>query len=187
MHAWKAASELVSLAMGRGAAAAAVIPARQVAVDPRVRLKCQVPLCPHYGHNLVCPPAVPSPEEFARSLRRYRAAVLVVVSGELNGNREDRMRQADEFARELYRLVAPLEARALELGFPLACGLAGGHCRLCPTCVGQKSGNMCPQPFQPRPAAEALGIDLVRTAHRAGMELAFPVRDSVRWTGIVLL
>lgn len=187
MRPGEAARELVALALERGARAAVVIPARRVVVDPRVRLKCQVPLCPHYGHNLVCPPAVPSPREFARSLRRYRAAVMVTVAGPLEGTQEDRLRQADEMALSLHRLVAQLEARAMELGFPLACGLAGGHCRLCPTCVGQQSGKMCPRPFQPRPAAEALGIDLVRTARRAGIALRFPVSDCVQWAGLVLL
>ncbi|MEW5932505.1 MAG: DUF2284 domain-containing protein [Bacillota bacterium] len=182
-----AANELADLARSSGAAAAAVIPARLVAIDPRVRLKCQIPLCPHYGHNLVCPPAVPSPREFTQSLRRYRWAVVVLVAGRLSGPDEERMNQADGLARDLYRVVASLEARALELGFPLACGLAGGHCRLCPTCVGQKSDQMCRHPFQPRPAAEALGVDVVETARRAGLELTFPVSDRVQWVGILLL
>jgi len=182
-----AARQLADLAHRLGAAAAAIIPARRVVVDPRVRLKCQVPLCPHYGHNLVCPPAVPSPGEFARSLRRYRWAVVVLVTGRLSGSDGDRRLQADELARKLYRVLTSLEARALQLGFPLACGLAGGHCRLCPTCVGQKSGQMCPRPFQPRPAAEALGVDVVATARRAGIELRFPVSDCVQWVGLLLL
>jgi predicted metal-binding protein len=187
MNSRTAARQLADVARRLGAAAAAVMPAHRVVVDPRVRLKCQVPLCPHYGHNLVCPPAVPSPQEFTRSLRRYRWAVVVLVAGRLSGGDGDRMEQADELARDLYRVLASLEARALQLGFPLACGLAGGHCRLCPTCVGQKSGQMCPRPFQPRPAAEALGVDVVATARRAGIELTFPVSDCVQWVGLLLL
>lgn len=179
--------ELVGLALSRGALTSRVISARRVVVDPRVRLKCQVPLCPHYGHNLVCPPAVPSPAEFKEILRRYRAAVVVVVSGRLSGSHEDRLKQSDHLALELHGLVASLEARAVELGFPLACGLAGGHCRLCATCVGQRSGKMCPRPFQPRPSAEALGVDVMRTALRAGIKLSFPVSDTVQWTGLVLI
>lgn len=181
------ARQLADLARRLGAAAAVAMPAHRVVVDPRVRLKCQAPLCPHYGHNLVCPPAAPSPAEFARSLRRYRWAVVVLVAGRLTDGDEDRMRRADELARDLYRVLASLEARALELGFPFACGLAGGHCRLCPTCVGQKSGQMCPRPFQPRPAAEAVGVDVVATARRAGIELRFPVSDCVQWVGLLLL
>lgn len=187
MSARTAAHLLADLASRSGAAAATVMPAKLVVIDPRVRLKCQVPLCPHYGHNLVCPPAVPSPAEFARSRRLYHWAVVVVVAGALNGTQDDRMRQSDDLARDLQRLVASLEARALELGFPLACGLAGGHCRLCPTCVGQQSGQMCRHPFQPRPAAEALGVDLVTTARLAGIQIRFPVSHQVQWVGLVLL
>jgi predicted metal-binding protein len=47
-----------------GASKAAMILARDVVVDPRVRLKCMIPVCAGYGVNLMCPPNVMTPEEF---------------------------------------------------------------------------------------------------------------------------
>lgn len=46
-------------------------------VDERVRLKCRVPLCEHYGVNLMCPPFVLAPDETRAVLARYQDALLV--------------------------------------------------------------------------------------------------------------
>ena len=63
---------LAGRAVELGAAAARPLSAREVVVDPRVRLKCSVPRCSGYGRNLMCPPFVPTPDEFARRARPLR-------------------------------------------------------------------------------------------------------------------
>jgi hypothetical protein len=42
-------------AIDLGASLVEIIPANWVEIDERVRLKCSVPLCPHYGKNIYCP------------------------------------------------------------------------------------------------------------------------------------
>src|SRR5512139_1419720 len=69
--------QLVAIAMEKGAYRAKSFSARLVAVDERVRLKCQIPLCPHYGKVLTCPPNVPTVDEFRKALKLYRTAVMV--------------------------------------------------------------------------------------------------------------
>jgi predicted metal-binding protein len=68
---------IVSRARALGAGAAAPLPARAVVVDERVTLKCRVPLCGHYGVNLMCPPHTPTPAETREALRRYSDALVV--------------------------------------------------------------------------------------------------------------
>ena len=68
---------IVSRARALGADAAAPLPARAVVVDERVALKCRVPLCGHYGVNLMCPPHVPSPAETREALERYSDTLVV--------------------------------------------------------------------------------------------------------------
>ena len=47
-----------------GAADAVVTMASDIVVDPRANLKCQVPICPYYGNNLMCPPYIMKASEF---------------------------------------------------------------------------------------------------------------------------
>jgi predicted metal-binding protein len=60
-----------------GADRAAPLPARAVIVDERVNFKCRVPLCAHYGVNLMCPPNVPTPAETRGALARYSDTLVV--------------------------------------------------------------------------------------------------------------
>ncbi len=172
-----------------GAAAARVVPADQVVVDERVRLKCQVPLCPEYGHNLMCPPALPSVSQFQRMVQAYRWGLLVQVRAPLEETPPEGREEAGyRGARQLHRLVQELEREAMSRGLSLAAGFIGGTCRLCARCVGQGSGEACRHPFEARPSMEAMGIDVQATCRRAGLNPGgFPVSEEVIWTGMVLL
>ncbi len=189
-------------ALSYGASASAILGARGVVVDPRVRMKCMVPLCPGYGNNLMCPPSVMSVDEFARVLRRYTHTVVVqypipldrelmaskegksieVVYGEKDYN--ERMMRSE---RELMDLMCKLERDALNMGYRFAAALSGGPCRLCDECVGPRSGERCRHPFRSRPPMEALGIDVYRTAKNAGIPFDIPPKDHPVWTGILLV
>ena len=68
---------LISDAEGLGASRAAPLPAAAVVVDERVNLKCRVPLCSGYGHNLMCPPHVMAADETRGVLRKYDDALVV--------------------------------------------------------------------------------------------------------------
>ncbi len=68
---------IVAKARELGADRAAPLPARAVVVDERVNFKCRVPLCSHYGVNLMCPPNVPTPAETRSALARYSDTLVV--------------------------------------------------------------------------------------------------------------
>ena len=84
-------------------------------------------------------------------------------------------------------LMTALEREAFGLGYRFAAAFAGGECVLCDECVGQGSGEPCRHPFEARPSAEALGVDLVATAAAAGLDIEFPAAEHARWTGLLLL
>ncbi|GAB4283231.1 MAG: DUF2284 domain-containing protein [Deferrisomatales bacterium] len=190
---------LVDKARELGATAAALIPARQVVVDERVRLKCAVPVCQGYDHYLHCPPNTMSVEEFRAALSRYSTALLVQVESEqtsadlddegLAG--KDAVQLEDELHgdanRLLGRIVTRLEAEAFKAGYYYAAGFTGGICVLCPECVGRASGEPCRHPFEARPSMEGVGIDVFETAANAGLPIALSADEPVRWTGLLLV
>jgi predicted metal-binding protein len=192
-------SDLIEIAREAGATAARIIPSENVTLDERVRLKCEVPRCAGYGQFLTCPPHVMPVEVFARLLARYRWGLLVQVEAKnihsldkgqgridptiLKDNREIHR----PFRLQLLRVVEAVEAAAFKKGMCFAAGFVGGSCVLCERCVENKITEACRHPFRARPPMEAVGIDVLKTAEKAGLPIHLSSSKNVLWTGLVLL
>ncbi|NLE22906.1 MAG: DUF2284 domain-containing protein [Actinobacteria bacterium] len=195
--------QLIHEAEDLGADRAAPVPAAAVVVDERVNLKCRVPLCSGYGHNLMCPPSVMAAAETRQVLGRYGDALVVQMDIPITqdcvddqfGGRTHAEAKADEEQIEGLResqsrfahLMTDLERAAFKLGYRYAAAFSGGECVLCEECVGQSSGEPCRHPFQARPSMEAVGIDVVATAEAAGLSVELPAEDHPAWTGLLLI
>ena len=203
---------LIDRAHALGADRAAPLPAGSVVVDERVRLKCRVPRCSSYGRNLMCPPHVPGPDETRGALARYDDVLLVqqdigVTQAQmdlaLDGMTYAESRASDALGVHGTRaadceneivasqnafagLMSALEAEAFKLGYRFAAAFAGGECVLCEVCAGVDDG-VCRHPFEARPSAEAVGIDVVATARAAGLDIEMPAVDRPSWTGMLLI
>ncbi len=192
-------SFLIEIALKAGATAARIIPARRVAIDERVRLKCEVPRCAGFGQYLTCPPHVMSVDAFARIRSCYQWGLLVQVEAEgidstdkgraginptiLKENRK----LHHPFRLKLLEVVEAVESAAFKKGMRFAAGLVGGSCVLCERCVDDKASRACRHPFRARPPMEAVGIDVIKTAQNAGLPIDLSSSKNVAWTGLVLL
>ncbi len=170
--------------MELGITRAKAINAGEIVVKDEVVLKgCAG--CPEYGHNLMCPPAVPPPENFRKLLSNYRRGVILQLFSPLVEHGRVAHEKAYAVARQLHLMVYELEKRAGGLGCQKALGLIAGCCRLCGVCPGQ--GGKCRDPEKARSSMEANGISVVETCSRVGWPLEFPVKEIVYWTGLVML
>ncbi len=189
---------LEKLTLEMGHRGAKIIPAGEVVLEDRVRLKCMTG-CPHYGQCLRCPPYAPSVDEFRKMLNDYKFAMIIKVkpldmSEELKlkykmenkGKKSVRLWNnyqdvdkissmvfqdfSDHYKNSLMDLLE-LERAAFNRGYALATAFFGGKCMLCEEC-DVKTG-ICRNPMIARFAAEAVGINLIKTAENAGMELKF--------------
>ncbi len=177
--------------MERGATGAKIIPVHGIALDERVILKCQVPLCNEYGNHLLCPPNSPSLAQFREMLKKCTNAIFIQLrtpADQLRSKfKESRKKGIYKPANELHEIVNVLEKAARELDFIFAAGFIGGACKLCNTCVGVKSGKPCKHPLKARPSMEAVGIDVHLTAQRVGLGFSTHIENEVVWNGLVLL
>ena len=191
--------ELTDIALHAGATIAKSIPSQMVAIDERVRLKCEVPRCPGYGQYLTCPPHVMDIEVFSKILSRYEWGLLVQVeakgidSTDKNPGGIDRalLRKSRDlhlpYKHKLLEVVESVETAAFKKGMRFATGLVGGSCVLCERCVENKLSDACKHPFRARPAMEGVGIDVFKTARNAGMPIHLSSSSNVLWTGLILL
>ncbi len=204
---------LSQTALKTGASSVAHLPADQIVVDERVRFKCLVPRCSNYGTNLMCPPNIFTVKEFKRILSGYQSALLLKIESHPESapagiiekdNLAEAWKTGDQASdqdkdqgvnnyiqglrnsqRRVYQMLGRLESICLNNGYPLAAGLAGGGCHLCSECAGP--GSACLHPFEARPAAEGLGVDVIATAKKQGFEAAFSNNQPPCWFAILLV
>lgn len=181
-----------------GASEALSISAAEVIVDDRTFLKCQVPLCAHYGIDLTCPPNTVPVSQFRHIIESYHDAILIKVDIPMNELPDSKMAESSPMKLEyidsakkarlkLHEIVCRLESQCLEKGAFFAAGFIGGACPLCEQCVGVKSGLPCRHPFKARPAMEAMGIDVMGTVEKAGLRLSFGKDAGRSWVGLLLV
>lgn len=198
---------LCNLAKELGATNAVSFDAKGVVVDERVRLKCLVPLCDDYGLNLMCPPYVMSVREFRKVLAKYTWAILIQIEVPIKAEMKKEIRKASDVAAlyksaqfmdsyktsfdpiklKLHHIINKVEAQANMLGYRFAAGFKAGSCKLCPECVTRNPQAPCRHPFQSRPAMEAVGIDVFKTAENAGLPFEIPAKNKAVWNGLVLV
>jgi predicted metal-binding protein len=176
------------LALELGASAAAIIPASDVIIDERVRLKCTVPRCLRAGESPNCPPYAPDVDLVRRAVNRYSWAILVrcdVVPIEDyapgRGKTKEEKRRVLSFHQKSGEVVTALERQAYKDGYHLAMGFGGGSCKdyLCKGMICQYlDSGRCRFPHQARPAMEGVGIDVLDLINKAGWE-AYALLDDL--------
>ena len=171
-------------ALDLGASMAEIIPANWVRIDERARLKCSVPLCPHYGKNIYCPPHGPDTEIVKKALSGYGWAILLAIKVTPPEEYSDRSRErngAKKWAKKCFEIVGRVETLAFGEGYHFAMGFAQASCRLV-LCGQEKclvlSGGNCPYPLKARPSMEGSGMDVYGLLRAVGWDI-YPIYRSV--------
>ncbi len=194
-------------ALELGAIDTRIVHVNDVYVENRVPLKCQVG-CVGYGKKLTCPPYVPTADEFRKILNEYKYALLVKFKSEAEADHEtvcsiyknwldpdvvkDLKQKADTFwsdyfdySKEIHFIMLELEKEAFNNGNCFALAFVNGSCRLCKSC--NLKDKICVHPNLARIPEHAVGINMTKTAEKAGMELKFPFSEHPEPMTILLI
>jgi predicted metal-binding protein len=177
------------LALQLGGSEAVCIPASDVIIDERVRLKCVIPRCIRAGETPNCPPYAPDLDLIRLALGRFSWAILFKCNVEPleeyapgRGTTKAEQRRVLSFHQKSGEVVCALERQAYKDGYHLALGLGGGSCKdyLChgQICQFLDSGR-CRFPHRARPAMEAMGIDVVALINKVGWQ-AYALLDDLQ-------
>ena len=198
---------LRTLALDLGATEARVIPAEDIVVENRVVLKCRVG-CDDYGKKLTCPPFTPKVDEFRRMLKEYRHALIVkfkspaeadadvsrsLLRSQYDSTMSKELREkASKFwsdwksdKERILLAVLELEKAAFNEGYTFAVGFTSGSCGLCEKCNVQ--AGICLHPTMARCPEHAVGINMKKTAEKAGMPITFPIKQKPEPTALILI
>ena len=191
--------DLRRLALVRGADDAVVIPASEIIVDPRVRLKCMIPKCYMSGASVHCPPHGTSMKETRDIVSRYEWAVFFRVlldraiaaeetlgSHQISGTMDDggKLNALGGHAVIIYTIVKIMQKRARESGYISARGFSSGPCMdiFChwqPTCRALMTKQGCRHPVLNSPAMESCGMDVFTMAAKMGWDV-YPIGETCR-------
>ena len=198
---------LEKLASDLGATGAKIISVYQVFVEDRVVLKCRAG-CVGYGKKLTCPPHVPTPEQFRKILGEYQYAMLVKFRSPAVADDDvvrsiyrywldpaapkDKKAEATQFwgdyfeySKSILTIMLELEKAAFNQGNTFALAFVNGSCRLCEKC--NVEGGICLHPNMASIPEHAVGINMKKTAEKAGMALKFPIEGHPEPMAILLI
>lgn len=174
---------------------AAILPAKDIIVDARVRWKCIYPLCFGYNTSAVCPPHTPPVDECERVIHSFRYAIvfqLGVPVADFTG-KDWPMKAGRHFALN-NRVCNQAEAWANSMGYRQAVSFQGGPCTglIIGICAGIRlvkeyastaedtsltcavlQGKSCRNFLKVRPAIEAMAIDVVGTVQPLGWDVVY--------------
>lgn len=170
-------NQYLKKALKMGADEAKLIDAKHIATGNWVRLKCQYG-CSGYGKCLTCPPFSPKPEYTKKMISEYNKALILSYHSKPGQERAQR--------RKMHKAVANLEREIFLDGYYKAFAMVAGPCRFCVPCDVEHS---CRFPEFARPAMEACGIDVYKTASNAGikLEVVKSTKDISKYCCLILI
>ena len=168
-----------------GASNACICNVKDIPVDERVTLKCQVPRCFGYGVSANCPPNTITPDELRTYLGKYKWAVFFIkdVPSEVIVRDKATIKERVAVYQEVYKIVTDIESMAFYDGHYLAFGFGAGSCRhtfcgLEKTCRAME-GERCRFSLRARPSMEAVGIDVYKMVAICGWDI-YPIGSNAR-------
>jgi predicted metal-binding protein len=197
---------LVEEAGRLGAIEAKIVTPGVIAVEDRVLLKCKTG-CNMYGQKFVCPPHTPTPQEFRKILREYKAILVAKFTAEAEADGDvgrslvknlcapdtpaDLRTRTKEFwdtwggdKRRILLAMLALEKAAFNKGYTLAISLTAGSCPLCEKCNMEGT---CTHPSMARYPEHALGVNVKKTLKNIGMSITFPFEKHPEGIGMLLI
>ncbi len=151
---------------------------KDLVFDERVKLMCFQ--CARYNVSWRCPPRIPQ-MDYQRLLGEFSNAAFVWV--DLPMNDTTYMDVRNESSVTLHRAILDLEKVLLNNNIPVYWSFIGGSCKLCKTGCGKEK---CNNPYQARIPLEALGVNVVQSAARYGIDITFPARTHLMRLGMIL-
>jgi len=185
---------LIKRAKEKGANSVKLIPTRDIFVEDYVRQKCRYG-CEKFARCFTCPPYAPTPDETRKTLKNYNQGLLIEFTGlrEIEAGKRGRTIRDKEEKRDVHEIMFELEKEAFLNGLYKAFAYAAGPCKICAICPAEKAENSnefskkdCKNPLKASPSMEASGIDVYRTARKAGYKINV-VKEGERFTSFGLL
>lgn len=153
----------------------------EIIFDEKIRGYCKENKCGRYNNNFMCPPIIGEVEEYKKIINSYKNGYLLLIKDNIE---DPNINEYYNSQKKLHQIVLEIENEIIEDGYNDSLGFIAGECRLCRPCKKVQGYNKCIYPDKARTSLEAVGVDVVKTLKRKGIEIIFGTND-ITWVGVV--
>ncbi len=147
--------------------------------EKRVQLLCFH--CMHYNTKWTCPPRIPDIDYNTIINEEYKNGLVIYCK--MSFNRKEFTEVRYKSTNLVHKALLHLEKVLFDHNVPMAVSFIGGSCKLCKNeCAVDK----CRNPYTARIPIEAVGINVVSSFRKIGIEIKFPVTDVLNRYGLLL-
>lgn len=146
--------------------------------EERVKLMCFH--CTKYNNCFTCPPKIPK-LNYKKIINEYKNCAVVYCNMNFSEENYDEIRSAS--TNLIHRTILRLEKVLRDHNNPMVLSFIGGSCKLC---KGGCPPDRCKNPYLARIPVEAIGINLVKSLGKIGVEIKFPVINNIYRYGLIL-
>ncbi len=161
------------------AAKAVFMDPRETVFEENVRMNCFY--CGKYGHNWRCPPNLPD-IDYRKMFSEFDEGAFIYFVFQVV-NKEDFESVRNESSIMLHKTLLTLEKWMWNHDRPTALSFGAGSCKLCKSGCGK---NRCSNPYMSRSPLEAAGVNVVKTARKAGIQIHFPADRQLMRVGLIM-
>mgnify|MGYP000176940611 CR=1 FL=1 len=146
--------------------------------EERVKMSCFY--CARYGVSWKCPPRLP-PIDYPKMMEEFDNGAFVWLDMPVTEQNYADIRT--ESSVILHRALLHMEKYLLQRGAPIYLSFIGGSCKLCKNGCGKER---CNNPYKARTPLEATGVNVVKSAEKADIDISFPATKHITRIGLLL-
>lgn len=137
--------------------------------------------CGRYNNNWRCPPNLPD-VDFKKMMLEYDSGIFVWDEYIISSKAEyDKIRNDSSII--LHKRLLKIERWLWDHNCSNAISFGAGSCKLCKDGCGKEK---CNNPYMARSPLEATGVNVVKSARKYGISIAFPTDKKFMRLGLVL-
>jgi predicted metal-binding protein len=147
-----------------------------VVFEERVKMNCYY--CKHYGRKHTCPPNIPD-VNYPEMMAEYRNKVVLLYTECSRAREQIRI----STSLRIHKTILLMERLLWNHNYPMAVSFTGGSCKLCSNgCMTDK----CCNKAEARIPIEAMGVNVIATLRKIGIDLVFTDKTKITRCGMVL-
>lgn len=152
---------------------------KELVFEESVKMNCFY--CGRYGTNWRCPPNLPD-VDFRKMMGEFDRGMFVVLNYQFK-NRDEFDSIRTESSVLLHKMLLNLEKWMYNHNSPTAISFIGGSCKLCKGGCGKER---CNNPYLSRSPLEAIGVNIIKSAKKYGIDIKFPTESKMLRIGLLL-
>lgn len=152
---------------------------KEAIFEESIKMNCYY--CGKYGQNWRCPPNLPD-IDYVKMFSEFDEGLFLSYKFQIDSKEEyDTIR--NESSVVLHKALLRLEKWMWNHDRSTAISFGAGSCKLCKGGCGKER---CNNPYMSRSPLEATGVNVVKTAHKFGIDIHFPADKELMRVGLIM-